>query len=66
MGNHLMVEYVDMTPTQRKLWLQRLVDLYAYAESLDVDALNHQRDAGVRVATVKYIDANVHARGVRE
>ena len=66
MGNHLVVEYVTPTPTERAIWRQNLARLCAYWESLDVDALNHQRGAGVRVATVKHIDAHVHARGVRE
>lgn len=37
--NELVVEYVDLPLTQRKFWLQRLVQLYEYAESLDVDQL---------------------------
>lgn len=35
----LAVEYVDMSPTSRKLYLQRLCELYAYVESLDLDTL---------------------------
>lgn len=47
-GNHLEVEYVDMTPGQRKLWLKRLVALYAYVESLDIDNLTMMQGTTVQ------------------
>jgi len=65
-GNHLVVEYVDMTPAKRKLWLHGLVALYAYAESIDVDQLNHQRGAGVHGYEGQCQDTHVHARAVSE
>jgi hypothetical protein len=65
-GNHLVVEYVDMPPAKRKVWLQGLVALYAYAESLDVDQLNHQRAAGVHGCEGKHQDTHVHACAVSE
>ena len=37
--NNLIVEYVDLAPEKRRIWLQGLVKLYEYVESIDVDQL---------------------------
>jgi len=39
-GNRLTVEYVDMTPTQRALWRQQLVALFAYVKTIDLAAVS--------------------------
>lgn len=36
-ANQLSVEYVDLAPSHRALWMTRLVKLYAYVESIDID-----------------------------
>ena len=65
-GDHLEVEYVDLAPGQRELWLKRLVAFYADIESIDIDNLTIMQGSTIQGVSPQSQVLQGHLRDCKE